>query len=115
MSVPLTFRKNGFPYTREASDVLYAESAGQNCILHFENGDTEFYGYPLKFFHQKVWSTNLFRRLHRSYLVKMSKVISQVWLKAILFNGKIISLSRKGHKRVKKHLSGIMQSTPEKE
>ena len=104
MAVPLTFRdKNGFPYQREATDVLYAKTRGQNCELYFENGEVEVWGYPLKYFHKKVWDTNLFRRLDRYLLVKISKVVNYKWLKVILCNGNIVALTRMGNDKVKKY------------
>ncbi|MBI4945769.1 MAG: LytTR family transcriptional regulator DNA-binding domain-containing protein [Bacteroidetes bacterium] len=105
MAVPLTFRKNGFPYIRDGEDVLYAMAKDQNAILQFENGDQEMFGYRLNKFHQLVYLSNLFRRVHRSYLVKLCKVVNCKWLKAILANGEIIPLSRKGYKIVKKYLA----------
>ena len=104
MAVLITFRdKNGFPYTRDAEKVLYARSRRQNCVLYFENGDVEVWGYPLSYFHQKVWDTNLFRRLDRFLLVKISKVVNRKWLKLILCNGCIIGLTRKGNNKVKNY------------
>lgn len=105
MSVPLQFRKNGFPYTRDGEEVLYAIAKDQNAILQFENGEQEIFGYSLKKFHRLVYFSNQFRRVHRSYLVKLCKIVNCKWLKAILSNGEIIPLSRKGYKRVKKYLS----------
>lgn len=116
MLVPLTFRnEKGFPYQRDGADVLYAEAAGQNCILHFENGAEEVYGYPLNYFHQKLWDTNLFRRIDRYLLLKYSTLVNQKWLKAILNTGKILDVTRDGNKKVKKLLAKIRQSSLPKE
>ena len=102
MIVPLTFRdKNGFPYKRDGADVLYAVARGQNCELYFENGDFELYGYPLNFFHQKVWVLNLFRRLGKFLLVKVGKIKNHKWLEAVFSSGKILKLTRSANERLK--------------
>lgn len=102
MLVPLIFRdENGFPRKRDGAEVLYAVARGQNCELYFENGAFELYGYPLNTFHQKVWATNLFRRLGKFLLVKVGKVINRKWREAIFHSGKILKLTRSANKRLK--------------
>ncbi|MBI3500731.1 MAG: hypothetical protein HY063_02965 [Bacteroidetes bacterium] len=106
MLVPLTFRDaNGFPYQKDGADVLYAKARGQNCELYFENEkEPLIYGYPLNYFHDKVWSINWFRRLDRFLLVKVIKIKKRAWLKAQFYNNIILVLTRKGNKRLKAYL-----------
>lgn len=105
MLVPLTFRdKYGFPYQRDGAQVLYAKALRQKCELFFEDGKKETWGYPLEEFHRKVYSTNLFRRVHNSYLIKLSKVLGKKWLKALLPGSIIIPLSREYNKKFQKYL-----------
>lgn len=114
MEVPLTFRDpDGYPYQKDGAEVLYAKARGQNCELYFENGDMEIYGYPLNYFHQKVWDINLFRRIDRYLLLRYRTLANQKWLKAILLSGKILEVTRQGNKKVKKLLAKIRQSSPE--
>ena len=102
MLVPLTFRdKNDFPYQRDGAEVLWAEAAGQNCILHFEDGSAEAWGYPLCAFHKKVWEINSFRRLDRFILAKVLRIQKRRWLNALFLNGFVLPLSRKANKRLK--------------
>ncbi|MBI4947054.1 MAG: hypothetical protein HY840_11715 [Bacteroidetes bacterium] len=77
MAVPLTFRDpEGYPYTRDAADVLYAKARGQNCELYFESGEPEVYGYPLIFFHQKVWESGFTPNILLSCLAGSSLAFS---------------------------------------
>jgi len=106
MLVPLTFRdKDGFPFTKDGAKVLYARPRGQSCKLYFEDGTELEYGYPLNYFHhEKVWNTNMYRRIDRFLLLKISWLTNRKWLMAILRNGKLLALTKKGNKRVKKYL-----------
>lgn len=114
MVVPLTFRDSeGYPYQKDGAEVFYARARGQNCELYFEKGDPEIYGYPLKVFHQKIWETNLFRKLDRSLLVKICKVLKRKARKALLDNGTALELSRKANKRLKYYLAKFRKAASE--
>ena len=105
MQVPLTFRdKYGFPFERDGADVVWAESAGQHCILYFGKDDFEYWSYPLNEFHRRVWSTNYFRRLDRFMLIKVAAVKKRIWLKALVYNGIVVEFTRKANKRLKAYL-----------
>ena len=113
MLVPLTFRDvDGFPYKKDGADVSYAIARGQNCELYFENEkEPLIYGYPLIFFHKKMWTANLFRRIDRFLLLKIAMLAGGKWCKAILRNGKILNVTRReGNKKVKKYLAKIKNS-----
>lgn len=105
MLVPLTFRnKYGFPFQKDGADVLWAKAMGQKCFLHFEDGNELEWSYPLNAFHKKVYSTNLFRRVHDSFVIKISEAIGKKWLCALLSNDGVIPLSRRYNKKFQKYI-----------
>ena len=102
MLVPLRFKdKNGFYRERDGADVLWAVSAGQHCILYFSKTDYEYWSYPLKEFHRRVWDINCFRRLDRFLLVKVLRIKRRISRKAQFYNEIILDLSRQANKRLK--------------
>ena len=112
MLVPVTGKDSeGYPYTKDGAEAVYVIAFRQKCILYFEKGEPLIYGYPLNYFHQKVYETNLFRRLDRSYLVKIGKVIKRRARKAILSSTLFLKLGRKANKKLKYYLAKFQQSS----
>jgi hypothetical protein len=103
--VMLPFRNGrGFPYKRDAAEVLYAMARGQNCELYFGNGTVEVYAYPLAYVHKQVWCLDCFRRLGRFLLVNMRKVKGRIYCKALLDNGEILTLTETGNRKLKDYM-----------
>ena len=101
MLVPLTVKDvNGCSYTRDGALVIFAEAFGQKCILHFENGEVFIYGYPLCEFRKKVWELNFFRKLDRSLVVKICKVIKRRAKKAFFPNDIVLKIGRAANSQI---------------
>jgi len=103
--ITITFRdKRGFPFTRVATNVLLGIPNLRHCMLAFENGEELEWDQSLKAFHRLVYSTNLYRRLGRFLLIKISAVRSRKFRQALLRSGKELDLTRGGNKRLKKYM-----------
>jgi two-component system LytT family response regulator len=57
------------------NNIVYMESqAGNYCVFHLENGDSEVVTKSMSFF-EKLLPDNKFYRIHRSHIVNLSKVV----------------------------------------
>lgn len=102
----LTFwDKEGFPFCRRAIDVLLATPKGRHCMLVFENKEELEWNKSLKKFHMLVWPTNLYRRLGRFLVLKITKVKSRKFRMALLKSGMQFGLTRGGNTRLRNYLN----------
>ena len=91
-------------YRRNALKTLWAQASHNNSILHFDNGEILISALTLTEFDNYVWSSALFRRWHKSFLVRRPDIVDCCWRYAILENGEHVPLNKPGYHKTKNYL-----------
>jgi hypothetical protein len=103
---------DGCWHTVDGAEVIYAEAFGQKCILYFENKKAFFYSYPLCEFRKKIWQLNFFRKVDRSLLIKICKVIKRRARKAFFANDIKLTLGKAANSRLIYYLEKYHKKFP---
>lgn len=97
-------KKDGIPIERDTANVESVTPDGDNCHIHFFNGETIKYSYGLKDFERVYCIGTELMRAHRKYVINFTKVVKAWCYIAITENKKKFDLGRKAYKKVKAYL-----------